>query len=134
MQREKTRRAKKSSGASDKEADRQEVKETPRVSDDAPVIGLATMEDFLEELIQDEIIDETDAWHYDRQAQAPSVSPEGSPNRRQSTNHAAPVTKVAVKSGHVDLTAHLRKLAPGTSAPGPAASFTKLFGGDPMAA
>jgi CBS domain containing-hemolysin-like protein len=29
----------------------------------APIIGVATMEDFIEELIQDEIVDEDDEWH-----------------------------------------------------------------------
>ena len=36
-----------------------------------PVVGVATMEDFIEELIQDEIVDETDAWFCAR----PSTSP-----------------------------------------------------------
>ena len=33
----------------------------PPVHADAPVVGVASMEDFIEELIQDEIVDETDA-------------------------------------------------------------------------
>lgn len=84
-----------------------------RVRDDAPVIGVATMEDFIEELIQDEIVDETDAWHYDRQEETMA---EGS-----TTSKSFQVKKVAVKSEQaVDLTVHLQKmtgLAPPASAP-----------------
>lgn len=76
----------------------------PYIRNDAPVVGLATMEDFLEELIQDEIVDETDAWHYDRQE-----------SRSDKKNAAAPVKKVVVQSKHVDLTAHLRTLVPASS-------------------
>ena len=71
---------------------------------DAPVIGLATMEDFLEELIQDEIVDETDAWFYERQE---TVKP-----GERSPMHA-PVKKEVVQNKGVDLTAHLRKLTGG---------------------
>ena len=70
------------------------------------------MEDFLEELIQDEIVDETDAWFYDRQ-----VDEETDPK-----DHAAPVKKVAVQSKDIDLTAHLRNLAPLVGGPAGAMS------------
>ena len=79
--------------------------------DGAPVVGLATMEDFIEELIQDEIIDYDDAWHYDRQdaaVPAPADAANGTSKKRHVTK------KVAVKNaGHkFDATAHLKKLAP----------------------
>ena len=83
----------------------------------APVIGLATMEDFIEELIQDEIVDETDAWFYDRSVEEEtaeeSASPSGSPKRALSST----TKKTVVKSSHFDATAYLRKLAPGAPAP-----------------
>lgn len=94
------------------------------VRPDAPVIGVATMEDFIEELIQDEIVDETDAWHYDRQETA-AVKPEpSSKSNREASMKKAPsqVKKVAVKSEQaVDLTAHLRKMT-GLKPPTPAAT------------
>ena len=75
---------------------------------DAPVIGLATMEDFIEELIQDEIVDETDAWYYNRQEE--SLQPSRLEEKSSFQKKAAPVKKVAVKSVGIDLTAHLRSL------------------------
>ena len=74
----------------------------------APVIGLATMEDLIEELIQDEIIDYDDAWHYDRQT-APAPAPNGAAAKQRHVTK-----KVAVKnaSQRFDATAHLKKLAP----------------------
>ena len=68
------------------------------------IVGLATMEDFIEELIQDEIVDETDAWFYERQE---TVKP-----GERSPMHA-PVKKEVVQNKGVDLTAHLRKLTGG---------------------
>ena len=82
---------------------------------------MLNMEDFLEELIQDEIIDETDAWFYDRQADAEA---EKSVSERQKSRHAAPVKKVAVRQT-IDLTAHLRDLKPDERAAGGAASPTE---------
>jgi metal transporter CNNM len=103
----------------------------PVMRDDAPVVGVVTMEDFIEELIQDEIVDETDAWFYERQ-QAVGDTPEptgagtGAGGARAATplqkskSRAAPVKKVAVRATReVDLTAHLRKLtAVGGALPG----------------
>ena len=96
----------------------------------APVVGVATMEDFLEELIQDEIVDETDAWFYDRKEVT-----DGSKAR------ASPVKKEAVQNKQVDLTAHLRKLGPRESGSAQAPSASSLLNfvrgapkEDPMAA
>jgi len=81
---------------------------------DAPVIGLATMEDFLEELIQDEIVDETDAWFYERT----DTRKEG-----EKSPLAAPVKKEVVQNKGVDLTAHLRSLTAPAQAPWAASPF-----------
>ena len=88
------------------------------------------MEDILEELIQDEIVDETDAWFYDRKEVT-----DGSKAR------ASPVKKEAVQNKQVDLTAHLRKLGPRESGSAQAPSASSLLNfvrgapkEDPMAA
>lgn len=95
----------------------------PPVRANAPVMGVASMEDFIEELIQDEIVDETDAWHYDRQeGEKPSAalietSTKKGAGEQSMKKQPSQVKKVAVKAeGGVDLTAHLRKLAPAPAA------------------
>ena len=82
-------------------------KEFPNEAAEAEEAGELETGSTVEELIQDEIVDETDAWFYDRSEEATTDSEAGSPKRGLSATK-----KTMVKASHFDGTAHLRKLMP----------------------
>ena len=96
----------------------------------SPIVGVISMEDVIEELIQDEIVDETDAWFYDRQETGAGAAPAaGGPPalaQQKSRTRAAPVNKAVVKNETVDLTAHLRKLTAPSVFAAPAATLMEM--------